>query len=117
VTADLSNIAAEVILLIKTNQLDKAQQLVQTARRAALASSFSERQKTVQQISLNLLEAKTQRTRILDTLNILSAEDQLLARPRVEQICRTLFDAQIADLKASKRQISRPRQGGFSQLT
>lgn len=115
--SDLSSIAAEVITLIKAKQLDQAQQLVQTARRAALASSFLERQKTVQQITLTLLEAKTQRTRILDTLNALPIDDQLLARPRVEQICRTLFDAQIADLQASKRQLSRSRQGGFSQLT
>lgn len=106
---DFSSIAAEVVNLIKAQQIEKAAQLVQKVRRTALTMDFKERQQTVHEVTLALIEARTQRDKVAQVVNGLPQGHLTIARVQVEQICRELFDTQILELQAKKRQLSRPR--------
>jgi hypothetical protein len=108
VISDLSSVAASVVELIKAQELEKARQLVLNRHRAALGSHFEARQQGVHELTLAIVEAKKQRSRVMQAVDGLPAEQQLLARVQVEAMCRDLFDGEIASLTSRKRQLSRP---------
>lgn len=108
-TEDLSSIASAVLSLIKAQQIEKAAQLVQKAHRSALTKSFQERQQTVHEVTLALVEARKQRQKLIQAVNEFPQGQQLLVRAQVEKICRDLFDAKIIELQTRKRQLSRTR--------
>jgi Mg/Co/Ni transporter MgtE len=106
---DFSRVAAEVMNLIKAQQIEKAAQLVRKAHHSALTTSFKERQQTVHEVTLALAEARAQRSKVVQAVNELPPEQQFFARTQIEQICRALFDVQISEMQMRKRQLSRPR--------
>ncbi len=106
---DFSRIAANLINLIKSQQIEEAVQLAQKARRSALTTSFTERQRTVHEVTLAVVEARRQRDKVIQAVNECPQGQQPLVRAQVEQICRDLFDAKIFEMQARKRQLSRPR--------
>lgn len=106
---EFSTIAGEVTKLIKAQQIEKAAQLVQKAHRSALANSFKERQRTVHEVTLALIEIRRQRDKLIQTVDEFPQGQKPLARAQVEQICRMLFDEKILEMQTQKRQLSRPR--------
>jgi hypothetical protein len=108
VISDLSRLAAQLVELIKMQELDKARQLVQDARRAGAGSDFRARRQTVHELTLAIADAKRQRARLFLAVDALPDSQRLFARAEVENICRSLFDAEIASLTTRKRQLSNP---------
>jgi hypothetical protein len=106
--ADLAGIAAELAALIKAQELGKARQRAQEARRTCLATDLTARQQTVHALTLALFEAKKQREMLHQLVEGLPEGQKLFARVQVESICREIFDEQIWSLQAKKRQLSRP---------
>lgn len=106
---EFSIITTEVIKLIKSQQIEEAAQLVKKTRRSALITSFKERQQTVHELTLALIETRKQRDKLIQAVNEYSQGTQSLARAQVEQICRLLFDERVLEMQARKRQLSRPR--------
>ncbi|WP_442809185.1 hypothetical protein [Trinickia soli] len=106
--ADLPTVAGELVELVKALQLEKARQLAQEARRVAVSSHLEGRQQTVHELTLAIAEAKRQRARLFQEVVALPESQRLFARAEVENICRSLFDAEIALLTTRKRQLSRP---------
>lgn len=103
----LSTLTLEVIQLVRSRRIAEAQHLLHTTNRSARAESFGARQASVHQISLMIAEISRQKAEIMSALSMFSPVEQSLARPKLEQICRDLFDAELCDLRARKRKNSR----------
>lgn len=105
---DVVYFAGEIANLIKAFELEKAALLAADALRMARTTDLGTRQASVHQITLNLAELRRQRERLHDAVEALPDAEKRFARAQIEEICRHLFDGEIAALQTSKRQLSRP---------
>ncbi|TCG09294.1 hypothetical protein BZM27_06545 [Paraburkholderia steynii] len=105
---DLAVVAAEIVALIKSLELEKARRLAMERRREAAVWEFGARQKSVHELTLAIVEAKRQRERVMRTVDDLPQAQRLFAKAQVEAICREFFDAEIAEWATRKRELSRP---------
>ncbi|RQR46238.1 MULTISPECIES: hypothetical protein [unclassified Burkholderia] len=106
--ADFSALAVDLVELIRALELERAAQLAHAARRDAQRAHFEDRQQTVHALTLAIAAAKMQRTKLFDAVAALPPAEQSRARHAVDDICRVLFDEQIASMVTRKRQLSRP---------
>lgn len=107
---DLARLTADLVELLKAQELEEAVKLAGDARRLARADDLSARQLGVHEATLGLIEARRMRDQLLRQANAQPEAQRAYAREQLERICRELFDAQIAALQTRKRELSRPRR-------
>lgn len=107
---DLSRLAANLVELLKAQELEKAIKLAEDKRRLARADDLGARQLGVHEATVGLIEARRMREQLLRQADTQPESQRAYARGQLERICRELFDARIAALRTRKRELSRPHR-------
>jgi hypothetical protein len=105
---DLPTLAADLIELIRARELETASARLHAVRRRTLDEQTRDRRRSVHEVTLALVEAKKQRTRLMREFEALPETERHFARFEFDAMCRILFDEEIAWLTTRKRQLSAP---------
>lgn len=106
---ELQTLLTELVGLIKAQELERAEQLVRSARQQQMAQGWLHRQQTVHQATLALHELQLQRQRLLQLAELQPEPIRWHTRQRLEALCRELLDPVQHQLQAQKRAFSQAR--------
>lgn len=106
---DLLVVLHDVIRLLKAEQLEAAANRLKQAKRIQEERSYIERQKAVAIINHEIREIKRQRDRIRQIGSSLPETQRFFAERQIDRIVEFLCASELAELRARKRALSRPR--------